>query len=47
MGYYAVAEVADDSFQRPDKRFIVISFEDGKDFFTKDQIEQFDYLERW
>ena len=44
MGYYAVAEVADDSFQRPDKTLYCYLPEDGKDFFTKDQIEQFDYL---
>jgi TIR domain-containing protein len=43
-GYYAVAEVTDDSYQRPDRTLYCYLPEDGEDKFIEDQISEFESL---
>ncbi|NOQ71131.1 MAG: TIR domain-containing protein [Crocinitomix sp.] len=43
-GFYAVAEVTDDSYHRPDRTIYCYLPTDGGDKFTKEQIEEFEYL---
>jgi hypothetical protein len=43
-GYYAVAEVTDDSYHRPDRTIYCYLPTDGGESFTPDQIKEFEYL---
>ncbi|MFT6500987.1 MAG: hypothetical protein ACJASQ_001097 [Crocinitomicaceae bacterium] len=43
-GYYAVAEVTDDSYHRPDRTIYCYLSEDGEDTFSEDQILEFEQL---
>ena len=43
-GYYAVAEVLDDSFQRPDNTIYCYLPEDEREKFTETQLAEFEYL---
>lgn len=43
-GYYAVAEVTDDSYQRPDKTIYCYLPEDDGEVFSSDQLDQFKEL---
>jgi hypothetical protein len=43
-GFYAIAEVVDDSYKRPDRTIYCFLSEDGEDKFTPYQIVQFEKL---
>ncbi len=43
-GYYAVAEVTDDSYRRPDRTLYCFLEEDEEDRFSPDEIEEFNLL---
>ncbi len=45
-GFYAVAEVTDDSYQRPDKTIYCYLPTDGEDEFSPEQIEEFENLSK-
>lgn len=45
-GFYAVAEVTDDSYQRPDKTIYCFLPNDEEDVFSPEQIEQFENLKK-
>jgi len=43
-GFYAIAEVTDDSFKRPEKTIYCYLKEDGEDVFSKEQIAEMERL---
>jgi hypothetical protein len=43
-GFYAVAEVTDDSYHRPDRTIYCYLTEDGGEKFSKEQIAEFEFL---
>lgn len=45
-GYYAIAEVTDDSYKRPDKTLFCFLTQDENDRFTKEQVHDFEKVRK-